>query len=444
MGITKLLPHPYMDEEGRINNNLVVGHLKNFGDYLFLAQWGEFLAYNGKYWQKVKKSIFANRVRLLTKDNLSTNIMKEIIEQFKLDIEYPLEELSPPNPRYLNLENGILDLETQRLLPHDKLKYFTSIIPVKFAPEANCEKWKGFLTEITKGSVELQIFLQELFGYCLTRDNKHQVFFIFLGKGGNGKSVLLEILRSLLGPTLTASLSIADLSQKFKLINLVNKNANLADETPSSKALDSDMLKKLSAGGSFYVEQKFKPSFEVKNTAKLIFSANSSPNLRDFTNALRRRLKVIPFKYQVPKHKMNKNLIEDLSKELPGILNWAIKGLERLNENGDFTDCDLIEEANNFFLSDTDSVKRFIDDHCTVSSDENVYSHELYRFYKRYCDEVGSKYCSDNEFGKRLLYHFSQIEKHRDTVGDRRYRYTGVSIRDEKEFRLTFNGEDHY
>jgi putative DNA primase/helicase len=103
------------------------------------------------------------------------------------------------DPWTLNVLNGELDLRTGALHPHDPKHLHTRLAPVPYDPAAVCPRWHLFLAEIFPADSELWEFLRLLTGYLLTGDTREQAAFFLVGKGANGKSVLVETLRSLLG-----------------------------------------------------------------------------------------------------------------------------------------------------------------------------------------------------------------------------------------------------
>lgn len=63
-------------------------------------------------------------------------------------------------------------------------------------------------------------------------------------------------------------------------------------------------------------------------------------------NGFYRRFLIDSFNVQIPKNKINPNLAKDIiSNELPGIMNWVLKGRERLRMNGKFTDSPVMNKT---------------------------------------------------------------------------------------------------
>src|SRR5262249_13382314 len=102
------------------------------------------------------------------------------------------------DPWKLNTAGGIVDLKSGQLAPHDRKAYCTKITAVAPTSETP-ELWLKFMAQITGGVLELQAFLQRMFGYALTGViSEHALFFLY-GTGANGKSVLVSTLTGILG-----------------------------------------------------------------------------------------------------------------------------------------------------------------------------------------------------------------------------------------------------
>ncbi|MGG4126616.1 phage/plasmid primase, P4 family, partial [Bacillus licheniformis] len=107
--------------------------------------------------------------------------------------------------KYLfNCDNGVIDLKTGELLPHDRDLLFTKISPISYQPDADCPNWKTFLESIfidDQGTPNYEIidFMQKAIGYSLTGDTTEQVMFFLFGNGRNGKSTFINTVQHLFG-----------------------------------------------------------------------------------------------------------------------------------------------------------------------------------------------------------------------------------------------------
>lgn len=241
------------------------------------------------------------------------------------------------------VNNGLLCWKTGELLPFNPEKGFTFKLPVDYDPLATCEKWEGFVKEITE-SPEDVLILQEFFGYCLLRDYPFAKILLLVGEGRNGKSTLLRILTEMLGENNCSNTYLQALSGQYALPGLVDKMANIAPDIPAKDVLDTAVLKSISGNDRVPIEQKYMPTYFAIIYAKLIFSANKLPRINDDSLGFYARLKMINFPHcyrENPKpgeRQADIHLGEKLRAELPGILNWALAGLQRLMEQEAFTE----------------------------------------------------------------------------------------------------------
>src|SRR5262249_51289975 len=99
-----------------------------------------------------------------------------------------------------NTPDGIADLQTGLLLPHDPMLYLTMMTAVGPAPAGTpCPMWTKFLREVTGDDESYIAFLQRAAGYTLTGEIKEHSLFFGYGTGGNGKGVFIETLRYIVG-----------------------------------------------------------------------------------------------------------------------------------------------------------------------------------------------------------------------------------------------------
>jgi len=102
------------------------------------------------------------------------------------------------DPWLLNSINGIIDLRTGELLPHNADENMTKMIKGKYDPLSKCPVFEKFIYDIFGGNENLINFMQRFLGYCLTGDTREQQFVIAHGSGRNGKGTLLNLVSEIL------------------------------------------------------------------------------------------------------------------------------------------------------------------------------------------------------------------------------------------------------
>lgn len=215
------------------------------------------------------------------------------------------------------------------------------------------------------------ITLQEFLGYCLIPTCKAQVMLFLIGAGGEGKSVIADILRALIDDKNINDDKIHELqSNRFKVANCENKLLNIDDDLNFKALEDTGLIKSVISGGNISVEQKGKQAYKIKPYCRLLAFGNGTLNsLYDHTTGFYRRQVIINTKPK-PKDRKNNPFLSDeiIDNELEGIFLWCLEGLNRLlSNNYDIFISqaskkaieDLRSEAFNFidYLQDSDEVQ---------------------------------------------------------------------------------------
>lgn len=304
------------------------------------------------------------------------------------------ESISGKRVAPLPFKNGYIDLESNAYILNDVSDdlFITGVHPVNYDPETDCPEFLHFLNFVLPCK-KTQLFIQEWFGYNLTYDTTQQKFVILIGEGANGKSVLLTILKAMLGKCHFSTVSLQSFSDPKlrELIHTYGKKANIDEEIGAVDSSDEARLKAFVGGAEVTIDQKYKHSLEIKPTAKLIYAANTVPRMADKSNGLWRRLVIIKFLKTIPEEHQDKRYAtqEYWQKELPGILNWSIEGLKRLRKNGCFTIPSGTNEIINHHKDNSNPVRLFFSEKCLYEEEALISNSELYDSYKAYCDEGG-------------------------------------------------------
>lgn len=328
------------------------------------------------------------------------------------------EELweEPPLDR-VNLANGILDVHTGTLGPHDPSFLSPVQIPVAFDPDARCPCIEKFLGEVFPGDA-VQI-AHQLAGYLLTPDNRLRTAVMLVGRGRNGKSVFLNLLTALLGTENVSNRPLQALEENtFATADLYGKLANVFADLDGKALRGSALFKSISGGDRISAERKHKPAFEFKPYTRLLFSANRPPPTPDTTDAFFGRWLIVPFEQRFRGlHESGSGPVEDpdlLSKlttpeELSGFLNLALAGLLHLGLRGGFARPDSVQQAARRFKADVDSVAGFVGEDCQLgptpggSGEDPVTPRKfLYEAYCAYCAANGRQRVAAPKFYERL------------------------------------------
>jgi P4 family phage/plasmid primase-like protien len=300
------------------------------------------------------------------------------------------------DPMVLNVANGTLDLRTSELRPHRREDLLTKLVPIEYDPKAECALWDAFLWRITGGSAELYAYLQKLVGYLLTGLTTEQVLHFLFGPGANGKSVFCEIVRRLLGEyAIVASPELIMMRRHSGIPNDVARlrgvRAALMNETSQGARFDEAKLKDLTGGDSLNARFLHQEFFDFKASHKLLIRGNHKPGITGQDEAIWRRLRLIPFTVQIPPEERDPDLTEKLSRELPGILRWALEGCAQWQNEG-LTPPDIVVGAVNAYREESDILGRFITECCDIRKAAEVGSGALFKAYQTFCEQAGERW----------------------------------------------------
>lgn len=344
--------------------------------------------------------------------------------------ERPLEEVCT--------KNGILNIYTGEFSPHTPDKFFLNIIPVEYNPDAKCPNIEKFFREVLHpGDIPI---VEEIFGYCLTRSYPIQKAVMFVGEGANGKSTMLNLLKTFLGKENIASRSLQELEEnRFAKADLFGKLANIYPDLPYIPLEHTGIFKGLTGGDVISAEHKFKGSFVFVNYAKLIFSANKVPPARDDTDAFFRRWIILVFPNTFTPDKADPNILQKLTtpEELSGLLNLALRGLRRLLEQGQFSYSKTTEEIREEYIKMSDPVRAFVMDYLEIAPNEWIPKKELYTAFCAYCREKKYPPVGEKTFHERLAKSVRVTDYRPKVEGKRVYAWLGIRFRIAEEEEMS-------
>lgn len=336
---------------------------------------------------------------------------------------------------WLAMQNGILDIDAIFADSDDYLHSHTAdwfsmvCLPYDFVPEAECPKWLAFLDRTLESDPDRIALLQEWAGYLLTPSTDHQKFLILEGEGGNGKSVFLAGIQAMVGLDNCAHVPLESFSDRFSLSTTMGKLLNLSADMGEIDAAAQGRLNSLTSGDVMQFDRKGIPPIECIPTARLMFATNNRPRFSDRSSGVWRRMIVVPWLVKITKEErilgMDKSAWWERSGELPGILWWALQGLDRLRTHGEFTHSALADEAVREYQIETNPAREFLTEFvepCEVAMGR-VYSSLLYQLYRHWCEQSGYRPLGDRGFFKEVKRVHPVCERKRsdfkDNMGNR-------------------------
>lgn len=332
-----------------------------------------------------------------------TRIVNETTDKLKRQT-YVRRETFDADKSTLNLSNCLFNVRTGEHFAHSPEYRSITQLPVRYFPGADCPRIKQFLSEVL--NVEDVQLVQEWFGYFLWRDYPIQKALLLVGDGANGKSTLINLIKAFLGTANVSARGLQELERdRFAKASLFGKMANLHADLPDTALKSTGTFKMLTGGDLITSEYKFRNSFEFANYAKLVFSANVVPEVTEDTLAYFRRWDIVNFPNTFTGDKANPKLLESLTteEELSGLLNWALEGLRRLQNNGwTFTNSKGVDEVKEEYIRKSAPGRAFLMDCVLIGSAGEVIKQELYQAFCQYCRLRNLPIMTSDTFFKKI------------------------------------------
>ena len=309
----------------------------------------------------------------------------------------------------LNVGNGILDLRTRRLRPHDPAALLTKLAGVEYDPAATCPRWLAFVQAVTCGDAALAEFLQRSFGLALSADQSEQRLWIHHGEGSNGKGTALAVLHRVFGtyggpaPVEILLSRRHDGDREIGVAKLAGKRLAFAQEADDGVRLSEATVKALTGSDPLTGRFLYQNNFEVMPTWHLHLAVNDKPSIRGTDHGIWRRVTLVPWLHTFGEaEKRPRAVVEaELLAEGSGILNWLLDGYQVWKTDG-LRPPAAVTGATSEYRSESDSVRAWIADACTVEAGAACPATDLFVAYREWCRRAGDRGVSQTKFGRTL------------------------------------------
>ena len=310
----------------------------------------------------------------------------------------------------LNCQNGIVDLRTMSLRPHDPAARLTKLTPVDFDPNATCPQWERFISDVMLGDAEMIGYLQRSFGLALSGDVSEQVLWCHVGNGGNGKSTAFAILSEVFGDyaaPIPADILITTSGERDREksnARLVGHRLCFAQEPDDAGKLAEGTIKAITGGDPLTARTEYERARRVKLSCHIHVCMNRLPQVRGTDEGIWRRLQILYWgKTFAPEEQRPRTEIErQLLSEAPGILRWLCNGFSDW-QSGGLRPPGSVTAATVQYREFSDSVARWLASDAVVREDGvEVPASVLYEDYCQFCAEERCPTVTQTMFGRTL------------------------------------------
>ena len=394
------------------------------GRIRYVAAWDRWLIWTGTKFEHDERRRVFDMVRELCRDVLAEHLEDPALTEpqrralrsrlgsaatiwsvAKLAGSDPRHSVSPEqldaDPWSLNTPDGVIDLRTGAVRPHDPNGLHTKITAA--TPRGECPLFASILERVLPDR-EVRDYVQRLAGYALTGSSRDHVLGFWHGGGRNGKGTIAHTLRRALGDyglEITPDILMESHNDRHPTELAVLRGARLvvASEIDSGRRWNESRLKRLTGGDPISARYIGKDLFEFEPTHSLLLIGNSKPGLRQVDEAMRARLHLVEFGVTIPEAERDTSLAEKLASEYGGILNWALAGCADWQEMG-LSSPAAVRDATNAYLDGEDMLGAWLDE-CTERCGQLTLA-AAHRSYRDWCERNGSTVLGRNSFGDQL------------------------------------------
>jgi putative DNA primase/helicase len=401
---------------------------RDAGDLLYVFQGGTYRAAGERLIKKLVKLYCAENKTVSWSPQLAPDLTRFITDDAP-------ELLERPPMDTVNVANGLLDVRTCTLRPHDPGFLSPIQLSAAYDPAARCPAVEKFCDEVFPEDSQHIPF--EIVAWLMLPETSLQKAVLLVGEGGNGKSAFLTLLGDFLGADNVSSVTLHKIeSDRFAASRLVGKLANICADLPTSALASTSMFKGLTGGDLVAAERKFSAGFDFRPYARLVFSANTPPRSDDATPGFFRRWIVIPFERAtfsetdpatIPSAILRNRLAAPA--ELSGLLNRALTELPRI-QSGRFSESDSTRAAALNFRNTTDPLAVWLDAHTIEDPEASIVKWSLRDLYKSDCRDNGRGVLAENQFTGRLRQLRPRVTTAQKRInGQQQWCFCGIDIR---------------
>lgn len=352
----------------------------------------------------------------------NANRTKSMLEQAsKLDVINRTIEDFDADPLALNVGNGTLRLIERdekwqvQFLPHDPSDLMTRICTADWELKARNDEWLTHLKTAIPNP-DVRWFFQKLMGYCATGSPDEQIFILLQGKGGDGKSTAMNVLRIVLGSYAVAGnvKTFIDTGDRDaggptpELIRFVGDTRMINLQEPKrGKALAEDRVKQFTGGSPVSYRALYGAEDEFEPVGKVVMECNSRPRISGDDDGIWRRIVIVLFPHQFK----GTAIVKGMHKRIlsadgggSGVLSWMMDGILGYLREGLEPPEDVVDAIEEYRRS-ANPFSEWMSARVVLDPIALELASDLYKDYKDWCQEQeldDRSVMSHNAFGRAL------------------------------------------
>jgi len=329
--------------------------------------------------------------------------------------------------------NGLLDVETRTLGPHDPRFFNTTSVAFDFdADTLDPTRWLRFLDAIWNDDAASIAALQEFMGYVISGRLDLDTILLMVGPTRAGKGAIARILTALIGRDNVSGPTLSSLGSDFGLAPLLGKSLAIISDARLGGRDSSVVVERLlaiSGRDTITVNRKYRDQWSGQLPTRFLVISNELPHLGDASAAIVGRLLVLQLSQSWLGNE-DRALEDQLHAELPAILAWCLDGLDRLAAQGRFTTPAGMDEAILTLADLASPTAAFVRDRCHRGAGLEADVDDVWTAWKTWAGDNGHTAGTRQNLGRNLRAVIPSLRVLRPRVeGERWRRYQGIALK---------------
>lgn len=379
--------------------------------------------YENGYYKRTDKNTVKAKISAYIPDGIaSDNLLNNVYNLMLADSDHMANEKDfNTNEKYINFKNGLYNIDTKALEPHNADILYTRQVNTEYIEGSTITEYHTFtkfirdLCKSADGGIDWQAYkaLQEIIGLAISNIYGHKTkkaVFLYSPVGNTGKSQFLGLLGHLIGQENITSIPLQNMNEdkgRFAFANAGLVRLIMNGDQSKADIKDSSIFKSVTGGDAIKVEAKGKDIKALVFKGLVVIACNDLPYIADDKGEhIYRRMYIVPCTHTIEEKERDPDILDKMIKELPAIVNWAIEGLHRLKDNNyNFTEIAAGDHYIEDYRKNSDTVYSFLSDEgYTITKDPNdkISKQYLLEKYYRYCQREERQSVSKRQFGERL------------------------------------------
>lgn len=379
--------------------------------------------YENGYYKRTDKNTVKAKISAYIPDGIANdNLLNNVYNLMLADVGHMAREEEFNNEEnYINFKNGLYNLTTRKLEPHNEHILYTRQISTDYIEGASMDvtsaftRFIGDLCKDVNNAIDWQKYkaLQEIIGLAISNVYGHRTkkaAILYSPIGNTGKSQFLSLISNLVGPEHIATIPLQNMNEdkgRFAFANAGLIRLIMNGDQGKATIKDSSIFKQVTGGDYIKTEGKGKDIKALVFKGFIIIACNDLPYFADDKgDHVYRRMYIVPCTHEVPENERDASILNKMLKELPAIVNWAIEGLHRLRANNyNFSEVAAGQEVVASYRKNGDTVYSFLMDEgyiITKNPADKVSKKELLEEYCKYCQREERQQVGKRQFKERI------------------------------------------